>query len=100
MVLSEMMPNRQGRDCDLADFGIQNIDRDHDWINESRLQYSEIEEAESFIQQEISDSDAVQARNNLENIDLRTLNEKQKLAFKRIELHYIITISNQSVEPL
>ncbi len=44
-----MMPNRQGCDHDLADFGTWDIDRDHDWINESQLRYPEIEEAESFI---------------------------------------------------
>ncbi len=49
MILLKMMPNRQGCDHDLADFGTWDIDRDHDWINESQLRYPEIEEAESFI---------------------------------------------------
>ncbi|GET50030.1 hypothetical protein RIR_jg32316.t1 [Rhizophagus irregularis DAOM 181602=DAOM 197198] len=31
----------------------RDIDRNHDWVNESLLRYPEIEEAESFIQQAI-----------------------------------------------
>ncbi len=76
MVLSKIMLNRQECDYNLADFSIWDINKDHDWINKSWLWYSEIEEAESFIQQKISDSNAVQAENNLENIDSIILNKK------------------------
>ncbi|CAB5392099.1 unnamed protein product [Rhizophagus irregularis] len=46
-----MMANRQTRSLD--DFSARDIDRNHDWVNESLLRYPEIEEAESFIQQAI-----------------------------------------------
>lgn len=39
----------------------------------------QFEEAESFIQREIGDSDAIQIRNNLANIDRKTLNDKQRI---------------------
>ncbi|CAB4494494.1 unnamed protein product [Rhizophagus irregularis] len=42
---------RQTRSLD--DFSARDIDRNHDWVNESLLRYPEIEEAESFIQQAI-----------------------------------------------
>ena len=49
-----MMPGRQTRN--LADFSTHNIDINHDWVNESWLQYPKMEEAESFIQWVIGDN--------------------------------------------
>ncbi|PKC53122.1 hypothetical protein RhiirA1_543297 [Rhizophagus irregularis] len=54
MLLAEMMSNRQTRSLD--DFSARDIDRNHDWVDESLLRYPEIEEAESFIQQAIGNS--------------------------------------------
>ncbi|RGB26871.1 hypothetical protein C1646_769872 [Rhizophagus diaphanus] len=54
MLLAEMMPYRQTRSLD--DYSARDIDRNHDWVNESLLRYLKIEEAESFIQQAIVES--------------------------------------------
>src|SRR5437016_5498131 len=98
MILAEMMPNRQTRN--IADFNVRDIDRNHDWVNESLARYPEIEEAERFIQRAISNSDITQDRNDSDHISSQNLNEKQRLIYERIELHCISTISNQSIEPL
>jgi len=62
MVLSEMMPNR--RKDHLDNFSICNIDRSHDWINESWLRYPEIKKVKSFIQQVIGNNDISQVGSN------------------------------------
>ncbi|RGB26706.1 hypothetical protein C1646_770099 [Rhizophagus diaphanus] len=53
-----MMPERRAHNS--ADFDVCDIDINYDWINESQLQYTEMEEAESFIQQAINDNDVNQ----------------------------------------
>jgi len=57
MLLSKMIPNRQARNLNL--FSTRDIDRNHDWVNESLSRYPEIKEAESFIQQAISNNEVV-----------------------------------------
>lgn len=96
MVLSDMMPSRPN----LPEFSTRDLDRDHDWVSESMLRYPEMEEAESFLQQAIGNSNITQVRNVSANIDRSTLNEKQRLIFERIESHYIAVVSNQPIEPL
>ena len=98
MLLSEMMPNRQARNLDV--FSSHDIDRDHDWVNESLSRYPEIEEAESFIQHAIGNSEVVRRGSNSANIDRRSLNEKQRIIFERVESHCISRITNQSIDPL
>ena len=91
MLLSEMMLTRN---TDI--FNARDIDRNHDWVNESLSRYPEIEEAESFIQQAIGNSETTQVGNNTANIDRRNLTEKQRLILKRVESHCISRI-NKSI---
>jgi len=99
MVLSEMIPDRRKHNS-TDSFGNWDIDINHDWVGKSWTRFSEIEETESFIKRSINDSDATQVRNNQANVDCKTLNNKQKIIFERIERHYIALTSNESVEPL
>ena len=64
------------------------------------LLWLKAKETESFIQRAIGDSDATQVRNSQANINRKTLNNKQRTIFERIERQYIALTSNEYVEPL
>ncbi len=69
------MPDRRKHNSTNS-FDNWDIDINHDWVGESWIWFSEIEETESFIKQSIDDSNATQVRNNQANIDCKILNNK------------------------
>ncbi|PKK63115.1 hypothetical protein RhiirC2_789368 [Rhizophagus irregularis] len=84
MLLAEMGPS-PSFDCS-SNLGSQDIDRNHDWINDPRQRYSDVDlaDADTFINR-ISRIDDKE-----ENIivDYQMLNNNQKILFRRIESHY------------
>ena len=98
MLLAEMGPNAI---IDFSsDLGSRDMDRSHDWINDSRQRYSntDLMEADTFVNR-VSINEQ---RNELvtDTVDLQTLNEKQKLVFRRIESHYDDMLKGHQVGPL
>src|ERR1700722_12737331 len=83
MLLAEMGPNAI-IDCS-SNLGSRDIDQNHDWINDARQRYSDTDlmEADNFVSR-ISTN---WQRNELitNTFDYETLNEKQKMVFRRIE---------------
>src|SRR5437764_10194336 len=76
------------------------MNRSHDWINDARKRYSntDLTETDTFVSRVSTDWQG----NKLvtETLDYQTLNEKQKLVFKRIESHYNDMLKDNQTEPL
>src|SRR6266498_2572420 len=98
MLLAEMGPNAIIDNS--SDLGSREMDRSHDWINDARKRYSntDLTEADTFVSRVSTDWQG----NELvtETLDYQTLNEKQKLVFKRIESHYNDMLKDNQTEPL
>ena len=98
MLLAEMGPNAIIDSS--SDLGSREMDRSHDWINDTRKRYSntDLMEADTFVSRVSTDWQG----NELvtETLDYQTLNEKQKLVFKRIESHYDDMLKDNQTEPL
>jgi hypothetical protein len=96
MLLAEMGPS-PSFDCS-SDLGSRDMDKNHDWINDPRQRYSDVDlvDADTFVNR-ISRIDDEE-----ENIivDYQTLNNNQKILFKRIESHYHDALAGRKVEPL
>ena len=98
MLLAEMGPNAIIDSS--SDLGSQEMNQSHDWINNTRKRYSntDLMEADTFVSRVSTDWQG----NELvtETLDYQTLNEKQKLVFKRIESHYDDILKDNQTEPL
>src|SRR3989440_1844252 len=101
MVLAEMGPRANiERSCDL---GSRDIDRNHDWLNEGRRNYldDDLAVSSNFIQQaSSSDRENGHKSNEKEGIDVRNLNQKQKVGLTRKESHYNDVLTGKQVDPL
>ena len=99
MIFSEIGPNAV---IDYSsDLRSRDMDQNHDWINDAQQHYSstDLENANIFVHQASSNGwDNPKVENNL--VDYQTLNEKQKIVFKRIESHYHNILMGHQVEPL
>jgi ATP-dependent DNA helicase PIF1 len=102
MHLAEMGPNAYIESN--SDLGSRDLDRNHNWIDEARQNYSseDLATAHDFVHKASCDSrnDATETEDESTEVDYQKLNEKQKTIFNRIETHYTNTISGHQVEPL
>ena len=81
-----------------SDLGSREMDRNHDWIGNFRRRHPNlnIEDVSTFLQQ-VREEDTTDAENSIINtVDFQTLNDKQKIIFKQIEVHYIASIDDPS----
>src|SRR6266487_5043193 len=83
-----------------SDLGSRDMDRNHDWINDTQLRYSSnvVETASNFVNEA-----SINAINDLEkdeSVDYESLNAKQKNIFKRIESHYNSILAGNSIKAL
>jgi hypothetical protein len=77
MRLAEMGPNVNIDSS--TDFGIHDMDINHDWINEGRQRYSDddLKEASNFIKNALGkDQEDGYRSDNKDLVDFQTLNEK------------------------
>ena len=100
MYLAEMDPNSKIES--MTDLGTRDIDRNHDWINEAKENYSitDIAMAGNFVRDASNKARDVDREEINDIIDYQSLNEKQQKVFKRIETHYNDIITGKKVEPL
>src|SRR6266498_586800 len=96
MFLARMGPNTNF-DCS-SDIGSRDIDRNHNWINDLKQRYSDMD---------LKDIDTFVNRNSRPNekkedliIDYQTLNDIQKTIFKRIESYYQEVLARHQAKPL
>ncbi|CAG8721765.1 4891_t:CDS:2, partial [Cetraspora pellucida] len=82
-----------------SDLGLQNINRDYDWVGDSQKQYHNLKNIDNFINEACSNVVNLKSK-DFEIINCKTLNEKQRIVIKRIESHYNMIISGQQVESL
>lgn len=96
MFLAEISPN-PNFDCS-SDLGFQDIDQNHDWINDPRQRYNDtdLRNIDTFIS---SDSRISTEEENL-TVNYQTLNDNQEKVFNRIESHYHDVLVGHQVEPL
>src|SRR5256885_7485339 len=80
-----------------SDLGTRDMDRNHDWINDSRQHYSDtdITDAREFVH-----NASRNWNNTKEKDDYQNLNEKQKKIFNRIESHYTDILGGNQVKAL
>jgi hypothetical protein len=81
-----------------SDLGSREIDKNHDWAGDFRRCHSNlnIEDVTNFLQQ-VHEENTTNAENSIINkVDFQTLNNKQMIIFKRIEEHYIASITDPS----
>jgi len=93
MFLAEMGP-RPSFDCS-SDLVSRDMDRNHDWINDPRQRYTDLVDIDTYLS---SNSRIAEERNVL--VDYQTLNDNQKIVFKRIESHYHDVLEEHQDEPL
>ncbi|CAG8502458.1 12012_t:CDS:2, partial [Cetraspora pellucida] len=88
---------------DSSAIGSHSIDKNYDWVSESRHKYSNIDimDASNFVRQ-ASGSSRTANRDDLDSeiIDYETLNENQKSVINRAELHYCNILTGNQIEPL
>jgi len=100
MLLAGMGPNAVINSS--SDLGSRDMDRNHDWINDARQRYSnaDLVDADTFVSRISSNGQGNVEDNDEEIVDYQTLNEKQRIVFKRIECHYNNILAGQPAEPL
>ncbi len=85
-----------------SNLGSRKIDLNHDWVGNARQYHPNLKIADvtTFLQQARNEN-TIDAENLITDIvDPQTLNKKQMLIFKRIELHYNAMIDHNQIEPL
>ena len=100
MYLAEMGPNSKIES--MTNLGTRDMDRNHDWINESKQNYSitDIATAADFVKEASNKARDDDREEIIDTIDYQSLNENQQKVFKRIETHYNDIIIGKKVEPL
>ena len=96
MFLARMGPNTNFN-CS-SNIGSHDIDQNYEWINDPKQRYSDMN---------LKDIDTFVNRNSRPNekkedliIDYQTLNDIQKIIFKRIESHYQEVLAGHQAKPL
>ncbi|GES76663.1 ATP-dependent DNA helicase Pif1-like [Rhizophagus clarus] len=82
-------------DC-FSDLGSQDIDQNHDWVNDPRQRYSKLVDIDTFV----SRNCRINAKKENIIVDYQTLNGNQKIIFKRIESHYNDVFNGHQIDPL
>src|SRR5581483_10677334 len=100
MHLAEMGPNSNINFT--SDLGGRDMDRNHDWINEPKQNYSitDLETVGNFVQQASNSARNDNREEENESIEYQNLNKNQKKIFNRIETHYNNILTHNQVEPL
>ena len=100
MYLAEMGPNT--RITNATELGTRDMDRNHDWVNDAQLNYSEndIANVREFLQRVSTNDEEGRGQDDDVNVDPQKLNENQRRVFKRIETHYQNVLLGNRVEPL
>jgi len=85
-----------------TDLGIRDIDRNHDWINEGKQNYSvtDIAMAGNFVRQSSNNARDNQREKINDIIEYQSLNENQKKVFKKIKTHFNNILMRKEVAPL
>src|SRR3954452_2572221 len=98
MILAEMSSDAV-INCSF-DLGSREMDQNYDWINDARQQFSDtdIMNANIFLKR-ASVNEQENVRESI-TVDYETLNEKQKIVFKRVESHHSDILAGNQVEPL